>query len=223
MFKPVQTKMAAVIVAAATTLTITGCGINFANTIAEPTTETSTETSTESAPADFNPAKNGDHFKFGETVDIKATSYDGADFYLQLRVDPREPITSEQVSKNTGGEEIEGLEPEDELFCFPVTITYVSVEGIEGVEDADYMDVPSIHTRPVDAVGNSAGIRYYDGEVACGVHRSDRLPLWFKELEVGKEYKTAELATDSPGGPVADALMIEYDQGEQEHEIYFEM
>ena len=59
--------------------------------------------------------------------------------------------------------------------------------------------------------------------MACGVHRGDKMPSLLKQLEVGKEYKTAELAIDSPGTVVADSLKVSYDVGDQKHEIYFDM
>ena len=240
MFKYAKSKMTVVAVMAATSLTLTACGEDSEDTLEEPTTEEATseqamtseaETSSAAAsssassadgsgvtapPADFSPANNGDHFKLGETAQIKTTNYDGAEFYLTVRVDPRTPITAEEVSKNAGGQEIEDLGEGDQLFCFPVTLTY---EGVEG----DTTGVPSLLTSPVDAVGNRGGTLYYGGDVACGVHRGDKMPSLLKQLEVGKEYKTAELAIDSPGTVVADSLKVSYDVGDQKHEIYFDM
>lgn len=246
MFKYAKSKMSVVAVLAATSLTLAACGDDSEETLEEPTTEaqeateeaTSTETMTSeettssaaaesssasaggsgvvAPPADFAPANNGDHFKLGETAQIKTTNYDGAEFYLTVRVDPRTPITAEEVSKNAGGQEIEDLGEGDQLFCFPVTITY---EGVEG----DTTGTPSLLTSPVDAVGNRGGTLYYGGDVACGVHRGDKMPSLLKQLEPGKEYKTAEIAIDSPGTVIADSLKVSYDVGEQKHDIYFDM
>jgi len=153
MFKYAKSKMTVVAVMAATSLTLTACGEDSEDTLEEPTTEEATseqamtseaETSSAAAsssassadgsgvaapPADFSPANNGDHFKLGETAQIKTTNYDGAEFYLTVRVDPRTPITAEEVSKNAGGQEIEDLGEGDQLFCFPVTLTYEGVKA----------------------------------------------------------------------------------------------
>lgn len=136
----------------------------------------------------------GTTLAFGETANVVVQDLeDTPRTFWAIKGEELYDVSVEEAVTNAGGDVVDDQDSVDHFICAPYTLTYLGTEDTSGFEYPDSADLPHMSLLGDDnRMANS--IIGVGGSDACGIHDSENASSRVEDLEVGREYRGAQIS-----------------------------
>lgn len=131
---------------------------------------------------------------FGETANVVVqTLEDTPRTFWAIKGEELYDVSVDEAVANAGGDVVDDQDTVDHFICAPYTLTFLGTEDPSGFKYPDSADLPDLGLLGDDnRMANS--IIGGGGSDACGIHDSESASTQVEDLEVGREYRGAEIS-----------------------------